>query len=362
MEKKGALLNIDSSLESLLEEEITASVVDAFVSSMAFKNLDSVPRNLPHVLEVCTHHPQLWALLIEAADQRYRIKSSNEDVVVFGATRDCGCIRTYRFRGQSIGKATTAGVSWLEVKDGSIFYDILNAPSSRMLFKAWITHLEQVTSIPTIFLDGRLQNTSVEKGVVFSKGDGCVVCGNMAQCYAATTIGSSDAALILHHPVCKEHLETARKHPTILAFTASLFNLTFDELPVEKQYRIPDDVIAFVHQAVADGLRASVGNCVKRERGWNLQLRLDSGWSWLLRINTFNDYAYMLFAPNEKKEKFRADSAPDHPDLPFFPHHEHDNPQKKGHLKKPSFLYGHPLFDLKRLLKAGAEHGAYKQP
>lgn len=55
----------------------------------------------------------------------------------------------------------------------------------------------------------------------------------------------------------------------------------------------------------------------------------------------------MLYPPGACKEIHRADSAPDHPDLPFFPDHEHSGPRKKrGDRTKP---YGNPLLDLKRL-------------
>lgn len=59
--------------------------------------------------------------------------------------------------------------------------------------------------------------------------------------------------------------------------------------------------------------------------------------------------------PGETKELYRADSAPDHLDLPFFPDHDHSRPYKKSDSTAPSFLYGNPLFDFKRLRGIGQE-------
>ncbi|MGF6213431.1 hypothetical protein [Comamonas sp. 4034] len=353
------LINIDSSLKSLTEDEITAAVIDARVSSMAFKNFDSVPRVLPFVLELCTSTASSWRKLTEAAHRRYWIGSAKEAVLVFHASKDCGCVRTYRLTGFSKSQEPTPGFEWQSIKDVNTFYSVMDDPAAKQVFEAWVAHQEQVTNLPTIFVSGRLNNTNVEKAFIFSKGDGCVVCGAKATCYAATTQGTQQAALLLQLPVCHAHMLAAREYPSVFVFLASLFQLSLDWEQIPKLDHIPDAMIPVIHQAVADELKAYVGRVEKRARGWHLWLDLDSQWKWLLRLNSFSDYAYLLFAPNEKSERYRADSAPDHPDLPFFPDHEHDRPGKKVEQIAPSFLYGHPLFDLKRLKKAGIEYGAY---
>jgi hypothetical protein len=70
----------------------------------------------------------------------------------------------------------------------------------------------------------------------------------------------------------------------------------------------------------------------------------------------------MLFDP-EGKERYRADSAPDHPELAFFPDHEHSRPDRPKRDKvAPSFLYGNPTLDLKRLKDIATDMGAYLDP
>jgi hypothetical protein len=353
------LINIDSSLKPLTEDEITAAVIDARVTSMSFKNLDSVPRRLPFVLELCTSTASNWEKLTGAANQRYWIRSTKEAVLVFHASKDCGCVRTYRLTGGDKSQTPTQGFNWQPIRDVDTFYSVMDDPAAKQVFEAWVKHQEQVTNLPTTFVNGRLDNTNVEKAFIFSKGDGCVVCGATATCYAATTQGTQHAALLLKLPVCHSHLLAAKEYPSVFLFFASLFHLSIDWEDLPKLDHIPDAMIPIIHQAIADELSAHVGRVEKRTRGWHLWLDLDSKWRWLLRLNSFTDYAYMLFAPNEKSERYRADSAPDHPDLPFFPDHEHDRPGKKTEQIATSFLYGHPLFDLKRLKRAGTEYGAY---
>ena len=353
------LINIDSSLNPLTEDEITANVIDMRVSSLAFKNFDAIPRRLPFLLELCTSSASNWRKLTEAANQRYWIESIKEAVLVFHASRDCGCVRTYRLTGVVKTQSPTPGIDWQRVKDVDTFYGVMDDPAFKQVFDAWVMHQELVTNLPTVFVKGRMKNTSVEKAFIFSKGEGCVVCGATANCYAATTQGTLHATSILQLPVCNVHLLQAQEYPSVFSFFASLFQLSTDWEELRKLDHIPDAMIPNIHQVIADELSAHVGRIDKRERGWHLWLDLDSGWKWLLRLNSFNDYAYMLFAPDEKYERFRADSAPDHPSLLFFPNHEHDRPGKKTEQIEPSFLYGHPFFDLKRLKRAGVEYGAY---
>lgn len=355
------LINLDTSLKSLSEGEITGEVIDAYICSLSFKNFDSVNKRLPFLVESCTHIEANWRKLIPLANKHIWVRDTQSGVLVFHANNDCGCIRTYRLREKpGIKQSNLVSESWVQVKDEDVLYEMLNTPAARAVFSAWVEHKTRATEMPTVMVNGRLKNTSVDKAFILSKGDGCVVCGGRATCYAATTFGSPASAFIIQLPVCNEHLEDAKAHPNIFSFLASLFHLSLDLPELIKRDSVPDELIPIVHSMVADELEAAVGQVDKRSRGWHLWLDLPSGWKWLLRLNSMTDYAYMLFEPGQKTERYRADSAPDHPEVPFFPIHQHSRP---GHKKKdevtPSFLYGHPLFDLKRLKSAGREYGAY---
>ena len=67
------------------------------------------------------------------------------------------------------------------------------------------------------------------------------------------------------------------------------------------------------------------------------------------------DYGYMIDKPNGKPYR-RIDSAPDHPDIPFFPDHIHLKPKKDNSNVISSFTYGFPLLDLP-LIKKLVEEG-----
>ena len=108
-----------------------------------------------------------------------------------------------------------------------------------------------------------MQNTSVDRGMIVSKGDGCVSCGEKAECYAATTFGDTSKAFMLQLPVCRQHLKEARNHPGIFSFFATLFNLQLDWDEVEKLPYIQDELIPLLHLTVAEELNGSVGKYKK---------------------------------------------------------------------------------------------------
>lgn len=353
------LINIDSALSALPRDEITAQVVDAYVSAYAYKNFDGIQKRLPFVLELSTHDLATWKKLVISAPRRYWSRQQNQGILVFDATVDCGFTRTYRYRPRAgLTHKYAAEEIWTILRDEDTLYEVLDMVSARCIFNSWTKHKDAITDLPTEFVTGRLKNTSVEKAVVFSKGDGCVVCGAQATCYAATTTGTSAAALLVQLPVCKEHLEKAKSYPTIFEFLVSLFQLKIEWSTVQKLDAIPNDCIPLVHELVATDLGASVGQVKRTARGWELEMSLPTGWRWLLRVNTFTDFCYLLFEPDQKKPAYKADSAPHHTELKFFPNHEHLRPDRKSDRVSPSFLYGHPLFDLKRLKAVSDSFGA----
>lgn len=158
--------------------------------------------------------------------------------------------------------------------------------------------------------------------------------------------------------MCPDHLADAKAHPTIFQFLVELLHQSVDLPDVTMLPSILDELVGEVHRLAALGLGAEVGDAKKESRGWELSMSLASGWRWLLRINSFTDYCYLLFEPNQKKPAYKADSAPHHHELKFFPDHEHSRPDRKSDQVAPSFLYGHPLLDIKRLRAVSIEKGA----
>ena len=210
-------------------------------------------------------------------------------------------------------------------------------------YSEWVARQQKVLAVPTELAEGRLANTTVEKAMIYSRGDGCVFCGSPAPGFAGTTI--CEGKLFLQLPVCPTHLEAAKAAPTVLSVLAELLHAQIDLPLLQKYDHIPDEYVVPIINFIAEKLATTASRPEKRKNGWHTTLARPSGWQWVLRLRALHDYAYMLLDPN-KKEQHRIDSAPDHPDVPFGPSHQHDRPNSKKERVSPSFTYGIPLFDV----------------
>jgi hypothetical protein len=356
------LVNVDSSLNALADHDVTGRIIDAIVSVYSFRNFDEIPKRLPHVLELCTKKEHFWRELIAVAARRYRVRDTGQEVLLFEQSPECGFLRTFRFRPEPSWALSSLeladGHEWVTLANEGVLYDLLDCATAKAVHQAWNDQKTRATDLPAEFVNGRLANTTVGRAVVLSRGEGCVVCGSQASCYAATTMGEIQAPLLIHLPMCPDHLADAKAHPTIFQFVVELLQQSVELPDLTMLPSIPDDLVGLVHRFSALGLGAEVGYAKKGSRGWELSMPLVSGWRWLLRINSFTDYCYLLFEPNQKKPAYKADSAPHHRELKFFPDHEHSRPDRNSDRVAPSFLYGHPLLDIKRLHAVGIEKGA----
>ncbi len=356
------LVNVDSSLNALADHDVTGRIIDAIVSVYSFRNFDEIPKRLPHVLELCTKKEHFWRELISVAARRYRVRDTGQEVLLFEQSLECGFLRTFRFRPEPSWALSSLeladGHEWVTLANEGVLYDLLDCATAKAVHQAWNDQKTRATDLPAEFVNGRLANTTVGRAVVLSRGEGCVVCGSQASCYAATTMGEIQAPLLIHLPMCPDHLADAKAHPTIFQFVVELLQQSVELPDLTMLPSIPDDLVGLVHRFSALGLGAEVGDAKKGSRGWELSMPLVSGWRWLLRINSFTDYCYLLFEPNQKKPAYKADSAPHHRELKFFPDHEHSRPDRNSDRVAPSFLYGHPLLDIKRLRAVGIEKGA----
>jgi hypothetical protein len=150
------LFNIDSLLEELQDEVVTGETLDLFVASLAFKNFDGFARRLPFVLESVTHHTGTWQTLVGAAPAKFRIRQTQETVLVFAQTEHCGCVRTYRYRrapGSSEHDAT--GPGWCSVSTPEAFYAQLDTPAAAAVFHAWQAWMTRTTAEQAALAEGR---------------------------------------------------------------------------------------------------------------------------------------------------------------------------------------------------------------
>lgn len=351
------LLVIDKNYESLSDTEVTAEVMDSYICMMSINMLD-FPKRKEHILELVTHKIQYWERLIKEADELFWLNNEGRGWAVFYPSQDCGYTRIYRFKPSKEhdlrrNKPWDIG-SWRSVQSEASLLDILNTVEYREIFKNWKTHQLKVNSVPTEFSEGRLSNTVVSKTILVTKGNGCAVCGASAGHHATTTL-SEYSTVMLSMSLCEVHQLEASEHPYILKFFGSLFFLNIDIPDLIKLDHIPDNLIVPLTEIISSKLNAQIDQPEKRERGWHIRFKMQDGWSWLLRLNTLTDYAYMLFNP-ANRQVHRIDSADDHPNVQFGPDHQHFNPKTKRESIEPSFSYGIPLLDFPLLEKSKAYH------
>ncbi|MGE4502824.1 MAG: hypothetical protein AB7D03_08135 [Thiomicrospira sp.] len=347
------LLSIDSNFSSLNDEEITSEVIDGYICLMSLNMLD-FPKRREHILELVTHKMSFWEQLIKGANELYWLKTEGRGWAVYYPSQNCGYTRIYRFKPTAehdIRRESPWGIGcWKSIQSESSLIDMLCNVEYSTIFENWKTHQLKVNSIPTEFAEGRLSNTVVDKVFLITKGNGCAVCGGVAGHRATTTL-SEYSTVMLSISLCETHRLEASAHPCVLKFFGTLFFLNIDVPDLVKLDSIPDDLIVPIAEIIASNLNAQLGTPVKRDSGWHIKFKMQDGWSWLLRLNTLTDYAYMLFN-SSSKQVHRIDSADHHPDVPFGPDHQHFYPKTKRESLEPSFSYGIPLFDFPLLEKA----------
>lgn len=347
------LLSIDNNYTAIKDSEVTGKVIDSYICVMSLNMLD-IPKRKEHILELVTNKMSYWERLIIEANELFWLKNEGRGWAVFFPNQDCGYTRIYRFKPSKVHdirrEAPWELGSWKEISSETSFLNILDSIEYSAIFNHWKDHKVKINSIPTEFAEGRLSNTTVDKAIIVTKGNGCAVCGKHSNHRATTTL-SKYSTVMLNISLCEEHREEASEHPCILTFFGSLFFLNLEIPDLIKLDHIPDELINPISDIIASNLNAQFEAPEKRNRGWHVRFKMQDDWVWLLRLNTLTDYAYMLFNPSNK-QVHRIDSADDHPDVPFGPDHQHFNPKTKRESIQPSFSYGIPIFDFPLLQKS----------
>ncbi len=226
----------------------------------------------------------------------------------------------------------------------------LNGIENTLIFKNWLEHQERINNKPTEFAEGRLSNTSVDQVRIFTRGNGCVICGGYSNHHATTTL-SSERTTQITLSLCDEHILEVKEYETILSFLGSLFYLNIDLPGLKKFDRLPNELIPSISEVISEQINAKLIEKVEEKNGWKLKFQMEDGWYWILRLRSLYDYAYMLF-DQDKKQRHRIDSADHHPEVPYGPAHQHYNStNKKKHRIEPSFTYGIPFFDFPLLIQ-----------
>lgn len=341
------LINIDTRMNTLQQHEVTASVVDAYVVAYAF-NLVEMERSVPFVLSLVTHNEDLWLKLLEACGWACWMRREGCGVAVFEPDSTCGATRVYQWTPQRDQRKYYPGphpvsIAWKVVDSETRLIALLDSQDRPKKYEEWVAHQTQALALPTQLAEGRIANTTVERSIVISRGEGCAFCGQSAQGYVGTTI--CDGRLFIQLPACPQHVVESKEAPTVLSLIAELLYAQIDLPVLWKLDHIPNEYIPSIVSFLATRLGERATEPEERKNGWHATIIRASGWSWILRLRALNDYAYMLMDP-KGNQRHRIDSADDHPEVPFGPSHQHLAPGSKKDQVAPSFTYGIPIFDV----------------
>jgi hypothetical protein len=347
------LILIDDIFTSINQSDTTAKVIDGYICVMGM-NFQDFKQRQDHIVELVTHNLVYWEKLIGGADSLYWLESEGRGWAVFLPNMDCGLTRIYRYKPskqQDLKKYVPWEIgTWKKILSEEALINILSGIENQAIYENWKQHQLNINSVPKEFAEGRLTNTTVDKAMLVTKGNGCAVCGDKATHRATTTL-SEFSTVMLSISLCKDHEAEAIKHPCILTFFGTLFFLNISIPDLVKLDHIPVELLTAIVKLIASNLNAEYSELEKRKGGWHVKFVMDDQFYWVLRLNTLMDYAYMLFSP-EKKQLHRIDSANHHQTIPFGPDHQHFNSNTKKESITPSFSYGIPLFDLPLLEKS----------
>ncbi|MBN6742906.1 hypothetical protein JKG47_20915 [Acidithiobacillus sp. MC6.1] len=359
------MIGIDTTIDAYGLEFTEGEQVDSFFVCFLFNALE-ISRRFASAFEMVTQNPSLWMMAANSADAVYDLANEKTLISEFSPNEDFPFHRLYCYRyGQSgaVAKEALASMVSKRVKAASTseLLKRYNDASDAQRSTAWVSELKKALSPSTLVAEGRIQNTTVEKVIVlYRKAAGCVLCGGKAKGFVGSTVGWPTSILYIAN-TCETHQTVAKQFPTILHFVFDLFQLGLDIGAVNKCEAIPANVLGILGQVIERELCARLTNTAIKGSQTTLTFERDSGFHVILRLKTLMNYGYMLDYPDGTPYR-RIDSAPDHPDIPFFPDHLHLAPGQDNSNVVSSYTYGYPLLDLpsiKNLLLAGeAEYAA----
>jgi hypothetical protein len=189
-------------------------------------------------------------------------------------------------------------------------------------------------------IDGRRLFTSVDQTFVITSNF-CLCCGRPDFVIVTTTIGMTDSVFIVYS-LCPSCLYEAQDGKS------SLWEFVCGKLGVTPLGKVESGSLQDLFPEICAVLERDLG-CkeVHIEESRNtIKAKRPTGFELIFRLDSREDYAYMIKNPNGK-EVARFDSA-DHHIVDGGPHHLHFDlgSRKAEKIICPSYFIGCPLFDL----------------
>jgi hypothetical protein len=188
--------------------------------------------------------------------------------------------------------------------------------------------------------EGRSKSTTVEKAM-FLNSSGCLVCGDRNFQMMSSTLSAAKGFMVGFN-LCDNHMDVAKSESCLIEYLANLFKQPspVQFVPFEKSEHF---------DLVLSWLPRELGSRVEKTTINTMTLIRPSGMKVIVRLNSLENYAYMIFDKNGD-EVARIDSA-DHHKVNYGPSHLHVDLTKKKSPIESSFTTGSPLVDVKKILE-----------
>ncbi|MCR6632605.1 MAG: hypothetical protein NVV74_22595 [Magnetospirillum sp.] len=224
------------------------------------------------------------------------------------------------------------------VVDGDTFGKLIQHSGFEERVRQYVARIRSQNKEFNGLFDGRLESSFVERGIILSSV-GCIICGNDAG-LAISTIGYEEALMIGFY-LCPSHLGEARaKSETFIHYIFDALGATF---PINTLPPPPDFLVVAARHVLINQFACHI----EKHTNCTITGICPSGFKIIMRVNSVDDYAYMIFSP-DGAQIARIDCA-EHHDIPYGPDHMHIAPEVDNKNVVPSFTYGIPLADIKAI-------------
>ncbi|MFQ2049209.1 hypothetical protein ACK34J_09705 [Aeromonas veronii] len=234
------------------------------------------------------------------------------------------------------------GIKLVPVNDVD-FSKLIDDKGYGQRYKTWHQRRKSDSSVFNGLLEGRLQNTTIDRGVWLSSDGRCLVCGQKTDRMATSTVWGK-SGMMIGMQLCSIHEAESQKQSTLLNYISK--HLGGAVMFSNTRPRTTNEMLEHTCEELKLNLECTI---VKIEEDTVTALR-KSGVTIILRLHSPSNYAYNILSP-KGKHLSRVDSA-DHHKVLYGPDHVHSDLRKsKKNVVEASYTYGNVGLDMKLLLK-----------
>lgn len=303
----------------------------------------TIPMNLPEVLKNMMHEADSVHTFIEAGIFHFNAVYSFDKK--FPATRiyfikTDNLISAARLSGYLHGSSSN-----FRPANGSMLANLIMEKDYPIRYEEWRKAFSARYDVLNRFVDGRIENTSIEKGIFLASDGKCLFCDEKTSLMSSMSI-IGKTGLMICIQLCSNHQHEAESHATLIEYVAKKAGISLPFL-IDASTTLHDkDVIAMSAEAIQNIL----GCIIEKVYENTITAIRKSGVRLIVRQEGLSNYAYVIKDPGGHVVS-RIDSA-NHHNVEFGPDHTHKffGENESGTIE-PSFTYGFAVVDLKAIQK-----------